>query len=257
MKKILFVSLIFCLLLVVSFTCKKPVKPPEFKIDHFKVYKADTLKAVIPFEVWLWDQFDLTTPRPAYPLFIEYFANPVSKDSQRIIDPAAHLTWYRLKEDPLVKPRTVKITNQFGTFTWRLGKAVYLLVPTFKIEPGVPLPDTLNIDHFKCYEVIAPEVLQRKVTLFDQFDRRLNREEKAVVDRPLYLAVPVMKNGRPIKNRSDHLACYHINVAPDPFPPTPINVLLRNQFAKDSLTVRESYMLCVPSKKSLVKEGEE
>jgi len=257
MKKILFVALIFCLLLAVSYTCKEPVKPPKFKIDHFKVYKTDTLKAVIPFEVKLSDQFNLTPPRPAIPLFIEYFANPVSKNGQRIIDSTAHLTWYKLKDDTLVRPRRVRITNQFGTFRWSLGKAVYLLVPTHKREMNIPFPDTLGLDHFKCYEVLAMESLQREVTLVDQFDKKLNREEKAVVDRPLFLGVPVIKNGKPIINKSDHLACYHISVVPGPIPPRPMDVIFKNQFGQDTLTTRESYMLCVPSKKSLIKEEEE
>ena len=257
MKRIIFIALIFCLSFAFSYDCDKTPTPPKFKIDHFKVYKTDTLKAVIPFAVKVSDQFDLTAPRPATPLFIEYFANPVSKNGEKIIDSTAHLTWYRLKEDTLVRPRWVRITNQFGTFRWSLGEAVYLLVPTHKIEPNIPFPDTLRLDHFKCYEVLAMDPIQREVTLVDQFDKKLTRKEEAIVDRPLFLGVPVMKNGRPIKNRSDHLACYHISVSPGPIPPRPMNVIFRNQFVQDTLTTRESYMLCVPSKKSLLKEGEE
>lgn len=255
MKKILIIVLVF-LLFAFSYGCKKKPVLPVFKIDHFKVYKVDTLGVALPFVVQLKDQFDIT-PRPVDPLFIEYFANPVSKNGQRIIDSTAHLTWYRLKEDVPVIPRTVRITNQFGTFKWQLGKPVYLLVPTHKIEMDIPFPDTLTIDHFKCYEVVAVESLQRRVTLVDQFDKKLDREEKVIVDRPLFFGVPVMKNERAIINKIDHLACYHISPLAGPTPPRPINVIFKNQFGADTLTTRESYMLCVPSKKYVLKEDEE
>ncbi len=257
MKKILLNVLVFCLLFAFSYDCKKKPVLPVFKIDHFKVYKVDTLGVILPFQVRLKDQFDITPPKPADLLFIEYFANPVSKNGQRIIDSTAHLTWYRLEEDAPVIPRTIRITNQFGTFKWQLGKPVYLLVPTHKIEKDIPFPDTLTIDHFKCYEVLAVESLQRRVTLVDQFDKRLDREEKVIVDRPLFFGVPVMKNERAIINKIDHLACYHISPLAGPTPPSPINVIFENQFGTDTLTTRESYMLCVPSKKDVLKEDEE
>ncbi len=257
MKKILLFVLVFSLPFAFSYDCQKKPVSPIYKLDHFKVYKVDTLRVAIPFSVELNDQFDITPPKPANIPFIEYFANPVSKNGQRIIDSTAHLTWYRLKDDTPVRPRTVRITNQFGTFIWRLGKAAYLLVPTYKIEMNITFPDTLKLDHFKCYEVLALESLQQKVTLVDQFDQKLNQKEEAIVDRPLFFGVPVIKNGKPIINKLDHLACYHISVLPGPTQPRPIEVSFKNQLGQGTLTIRESYMLCVPSKKEILKEGEE
>ncbi|UCE08457.1 MAG: hypothetical protein JSW07_10720, partial [bacterium] len=232
-------------LIIFSQNCEKK---PVFRIDHFKVYKIDSLAAIIPIHVDLKDQFAKTSAGVSSP---EYFANPVSKNGQRIIDSTAHLAWHKLVDDTPVESRAIRVINQFGKFRWKLGKAVYLLVPTHKIEKGSQFPEKL--DHFKCYEILAGEELQRKVILEDQFDRKLNRKEKVVVEKPLFFAVPVSKNGGEIFNKSDHLACYHI--APNPTPTDSMKVSFENQFGKGTLTTRESYMLCVPSKKYVLKEG--
>lgn len=255
MKKILSFALIFSLIFAFSYDCKRKPIMPRVKIDHFKVYKVDTSAVVpLPIPITLRDQFDIAK-QPTAISFFEYFANPVSKNGQRIIDSTAHFTWYRLLDNNPVIPRMVRVTNQFGMFKWKLGKAVYLLVPTHKIEIGSQFPEKL--DHYKCYEVLAVAVEQRRVTLVDQFDKKLGREEKVTVDRPLFFAVPVMKNEKEIINKVDHLACYHITPLPSPTPPRPMEVSYKNQFGQGSLTTRESYMLCVPSTKVILKEGEE
>ena len=179
---------------------------------------------------------------------IEFFANPVKKTEpdgakpEEISDENTHLTWYRLEklEEENVH-RVVTFENQFGVQEWLIGEAVYLIVPTEKLEEGSSEPD--NSKHFKCYkvlEVLSGDIPGGAYHLQDQFG-----EQDVNIMEPVYFCNPVEKNGE--ARGEGHLACYMI-------PPEQVDnrvVKIKNQFEVNTneLILEESHMLCVPSEK--------
>lgn len=246
MKKARFIGFVYCLLFACLITgCQ----------DHFKVYIVDSLEVDDYPEVILEDQFDREsqTKEQVKLSAIEFFANPVSKNGGKIRDTNAHLTWYRFEEQG--PERTVTFKNQFDTQTWRLGRPVYLLVPTEKREPGTESAFPRGLDHFKCYEVLSEQPPEREVTLEDQFDKKLDRKEVVTVRRPKFFCNPVQKNDEEIKAPKNHLACYLITS--DEGFPSPLSVSVKDQFGENTLTVKESQMLCVPSEKLTFETSEQ
>jgi hypothetical protein len=223
-----------------------PVVPPVQPIcnDHFKVYAVENLEA--GHEVTLEDQFDreLDTKEEVRLAVIEFFANPVSKDGSEIQCQNAHLTWYRF--DDQGPERVVTFKNQFDDQTWQLGRPAYLLAPTEKEYPETEGGFPEGLDHYKCYEASSEKFSEREVVLEDQFDKSLDRQERAVVQRPAFFCNPVSKNGEEIKYPENHLACYLIVSEESPLS---LDVKLRNQFGETALVVTKSYMLCAPSEK--------
>ena len=74
----------------------------SLQIDHYRCYKANFKKGFTftpPTGVSIADQFESTTAdvRPGNRLI---FCNPVSKNGAPILDPATHLTCFRLIETP-------------------------------------------------------------------------------------------------------------------------------------------------------------
>lgn len=89
--------------------------PSALDIDHYRCYKANFKKGFVynpPTGIDILDQFESATAdgRPGNRLT---FCNPVNKNGEGILDPATHLTCFRLLEasSPNVD---VAIDNQFG-----------------------------------------------------------------------------------------------------------------------------------------------
>jgi hypothetical protein len=90
--------------------------PSSLQIDHYRCYKANFKKGFTftpPTGVSIADQFESTTAdvRPGNRLI---FCNPVSKNGAPILDPATHLTCFRLIESPSEPNIDVAVDNQFG-----------------------------------------------------------------------------------------------------------------------------------------------
>lgn len=224
--------LIVCLLLVTT------ILSGQTKLNHFKVYAAKGEFKQI--SVSLRDQFSRQIKK-AIVAGIPYFANPVNKNGEGIPNPNAHLTWYTIKiDEPLIK-RVVVIENQFGKQKLILGKALYLLVPTEKIEPNSLFPCEFN--HFICYEVLEGD-FKTDVKLKDQFN------ESPIlffVGKPRYFCNPVSKNMGKIYDPNYHLVCYDI-VSPAEGPKSR-TINIKNQFGDNRLTLQKGTLLCVPSQK--------
>jgi hypothetical protein len=114
-----------------------------------------------------------------------------------------------------------------------------------------PSPPTL--DHFKCYFIPEQQVLpQEALSLEDQFD--IPNFERVRDIRPVRLCNPVAKVHRntvtPISNPKAHLILFQI----DPQPIVPRDVLVRNQFGRQTLAVRDAKVLAVPTAKTLGSE---
>jgi hypothetical protein len=232
----------------------QPSAQVAFKIDHFWCYvTTDQPKNVT---VQLQDQFDLAFNPPIFETAMVRnpvrFCNPVRKlreDTGQITpitNPVSHLKFYRIWTDDQDLPptRQLKITNQFGTKTIRTFHQELLAVPTQKFTEGEPH----DLDHFKCYRAYGPNV-NRFVTLTDQFQT----QQGVKVLYPLIFCNPTRKihppGGAGISNADDHLVCYRVTRRPFTLP----NVRTRNQFGEESLTLRDTDLLCVPTKKLKVK----
>ena len=101
----------------------------ELELDHFWIYSVTPVEAKA--DVTVKGQFDKDGVPISLPS-INYFANPVSKDKGKLINPMAHLTWYKLAQRLKEPRRAVEFDNQFGRQEALLGNPVALLVPTEK-----------------------------------------------------------------------------------------------------------------------------
>ncbi|MDA1055672.1 MAG: hypothetical protein O3C40_35200 [Planctomycetota bacterium] len=215
------------------------------KLDHFKFYKVEPVATKA--DVSVQGQFD-TFSVPASLPEITMFANPVSKDGGRLINPQAHLTWYKLLQRLTERKRAVEFENQFGVQEALLGKPVALLVPTERVEEGSKFPE--GIDHFKVYEVLEARPLRRTVTLKDQF----GAEEGVTISRTMFFCVPVIKTHgdqvTKIVNEKAHLTLYGLS-------PPKLTKLTTDQFGKHKLSVIESTLLALPTVKIAWKAIEE
>jgi hypothetical protein len=180
----------------------------------------------------------------------EQFCNAVDKNGEGIIDPAAHLTCYKVSRPvSVVRPQVIS-TDQFGELELNvLRRRTQLCVPSPEIgEPsnlaGKPAP---SLDHFELYKARTksrtPKFERREVDLADQF-----LEETVKLKKPERLGVPTNKNDEGINNPTAHLTCYSLR-APK-FEKRDVEVL--NQFGQFRLTVKKPNMLCVPSNKQVV-----
>ena len=98
--------------------------------------------------------------------------------------------------------------------------------------------DLVDQNHFKCYSVEGTK-LAATVSLVDQFG-----SVTTPVTEPKFLCNPVDKNGEGIPNPSAHLVCYKIK---EEFKQR--DVFVSNQFGTDTLKVKDTQLLCVPSTK--------
>jgi len=210
--------------------------------NHFKVYPVGA--EFKPITVGLKDQF-AKEPMKVDLAAIAFFANPVKKTYNGVTSPIphpnAHLTWYKFAKPEMTGKRRVVFRNQFGEQRCELAEAIFLLVPTQKVETGSSMPRAYN--HFKAYTVTSQQFSQRRLALQDQWDRQ---PVTVNVVKLVYFLNPVSKKGEPIPNPRYHLACYATQggVAP------PVRqVTIKNQFGDNRLTPTTPTMICVPTEK--------
>ena len=218
-------------------------------VDHFQCYAAKT-DDFSPVPVLLVDQFDTITATADK---LKNFCLPVDKNGEGIIDPAAHLSCYNLKDvDPKpTEARFVEVTNQFGTLVLKVEGPSQLCLPTVKGEGGeMPQssPGDLFLNHFECHKVKlanGESFEPHPVALLDQFTTDVD----AFVEKPLTLCNPVVKNGEDtIVDPNSHLVCYQLNKqAKDDR-----EVFTEDQFGVKLLRVQASQTLCVPSTKTVL-----
>ena len=216
--------------------------------NHYLVYQVRT---PVPggFPVLLRDQF--TSPdfssHVANPL--EWFANPVEKNGEAMLDSLLHYTWWRISTPEPFSQRVV-VKNQFGEFELDVQNPQYLLNPANKNTP-VPGPPPPHGDHYKCYRAVGP-FTPRPVTLRDQFGTFQGQ-----VIAPEWLCNPTEKVYQgvtnPIERPELHYVCYRVQVSPT-VPPTTITFL--DQFRSGQAMVQNQTWLCVPSYKQIITPAE-
>jgi len=232
---------------------------PIFTINHYWTYLVPE-PITVSVNVLLMDQFGLSQHNA---LLLDRFAIPVDKNGEGIIDPIAHLSWWRFLDGTDSPFRRVVVTNQFGEHELEVFEAEYLLAPALKNpEPngdeedggsGLGDPELGALDHYKCYKVLGPST-DRFVTLSDQF--QLGEGD---VLEPVYLCNPVDKirqdtGGRfPIVKPTEHLVCYNLLFPASPVP----GLIFRDQFAEAQIPLDVVDLLCVPSTKEQVVQVED
>jgi hypothetical protein len=216
----------------------------ELKLDYFKFY--DVANQSAGQVVALQGQFDKQPERVQLP-YLNFFANPASKNGEPIYDKNAHLTWYNVY-DPVPDPvRVVQYENQFGKQELYTGRTYGLLAPTQKEEKGSGFPT--NLDHYKVYQVVHGQPLQKAVKVEDQFGAGETR-----IVYPIFFAVPVKiwYEGQTyeIHNDKAHLVIYRI------FPGAEQkSIVTRDWFGRHALQVYQSVLLGAPSVKLAWKEA--
>jgi hypothetical protein len=201
---------------------QQPPPTPARTLDHYKFWKVTS----VPFDaqVQLLGQFDGGTWWDASVDSIEFIGNPTRKNYRNtvtlITNPELHLVAYSLNPALGQPRRTVVIENQLtfvtgGGTSWKIGDPELLLVPAGKtFSPKVakkPGPG----DHFVCYAVVEPGLVDKPLTLQDQFDARRQIAEQIEQLEPAYFCVPVQKRYGKVQEQAlldakTHLAIYKI-----------------------------------------------
>lgn len=214
----------------------------ELGLDHFLFY--DTANQRVAESIRVQTQFEIGPdehPEGIRLTSTHLFANPVQKNEEKILDPNAHLTWYRVF-DPVPDPaRIVNYTDQFGRRRVYLGRKAGFLTPTLKVRRGGKFPEKL--DHYVAYQVLESTPVDKAVKLRDQWG---NTEAK--VYYPLFFAAPSRKwHGQTvdgIQNAKAHLAIYRIS-------PSSIekHANARDQFGRRVVHAFRRVLLAVPCDK--------
>lgn len=204
-----------------------------------------------------------------------------------VSNPQAHL--YCFSDDTGTTPTAqVSVQNQFGTGTLSVGKSTRLCLPSWKYDPNqdpssglasgsvAPTawtdPANLNLNHFQCYQVVAPSAVgggftkkPASVQLQDQF----GVYQTVTIGAPKELCAPVIKQvvsatGAPVGGPSAintdglqgaHLLCFGVQVGGTR------NVLVGNQFSATASSavpnpvpvgVTFADQLCLPSFKTVI-----
>jgi hypothetical protein len=216
--------------------------------NHYKVYNAVRNNAFRP--VTLSDQFGSFDVRDQ--LTFDRFSTPAEKilpdgTDYPIINPVVHMDWWSFRQPVSQPARSVIVTDQFGITQWVLGNAVYLLTPSLKnVQPdstGGPRPPVWN--HYVCYDVLKGPLVNKPVTLVDQFGN-----VQVVVLAARYFCNPAQKlDGGvtyPIVDNNAHLAVYTVqNSQPDVY-----NILTIDQFGFWKTSINRNDLLCVPALKN-------
>jgi hypothetical protein len=235
-------------------------------IDHYKVYGVVDLPVAIP-GVILRDQFGT---RQVDLDALAFFATPVDKNGEGLVDPNAHQNWYPITGAG--EERTFLVSNQLIPIpqNWRTGDPRFLVVPAAKgicaaPEASVgqlcatdddcnsPPPKANGVcgyippeqNHFECYDVVAAPSSTTSVTLTDQFT-----SETTNVLQPALLCNPVEKTvaGQvfPMLYPDVHLACYWLPATPRNFTPNSVDQFAPVEPGYSLQTVQDE-LLCVPS----------
>lgn len=184
---------------------------------------------------------------------IDFLSNPVRKivfnatgsDTSDITRPDDHLTWYRVKSSNH-RRIDVQVTyvNQFESTKVFIDTVNYFLLPTQKLFPPHPAPDSL-LGHYTAYRIYKPKGFRRQVQLEDQFDRLTGVVEPIDSLVPVYFLTPADKNNE-LRPKSDtHYVAYRI------FPQRIANITSQtvDQWGSHPLQVRNSEYLLVPTHK--------
>lgn len=208
----------------------------EERPDAFTCYRSKTTKGAPRFEpreLPLTDQFESKITKILRP---RGFCNPTSVMWQRVFDPTAHLTCYRIKDQrgqPRFTPREIVVQRPGrrtdDVLTVRRPQA--LCVPSTR--DGIP--SDLGIDHFKCYRARSASHIANVVNGDGWSGLGSIRRVSAFCN-------PVDKNGEGIIDPTNHLLCARLSGRD----PVKRDVVVDNQFGEQMLTAIKAKEICFP-----------
>jgi hypothetical protein len=238
--------------------------PPEMHPeDSFLCYKAKASRGEVPVpaaeQAVLTDQFE--TDRPYEVKKERGICNPADDDGEGIVDPAIHLTAYKLRlmpgEPRHLRQENIRVFNQFGNLYVDTIKEDRLLMPATKDEAGGPVsaPDNASheVDHYKCYKVKVTKGKERfprgvQVDLSDQFE-----DKPFDVKKPKLLCTPVDKDGVGMKHPDGHLMCYKVKPAKgEAKHESRTGISVADDIVIRFMDTKKEELLCVPSLKNPV-----
>ena len=220
--------------------------------NHFKTWRVFFTPPVDTFAL-VRDQF--TIHDFLFVDSIHFLSNPVQKivfgatkdDTSEISRPDDHLTWYRVKSSNN-RRISVQVTyvNQFESTKVFIDTVKYFLLPTQKLFPSHPRPDSL-LGHYTAYRIHKPKGFKRPIQLEDQFDVFfLGIWELIDSLVPRYFLTPADKNNELRPESDTHYVAYEI------FPRTFLPFLPTqtiDQWGQHFMGIRNSEYLLVPSRK--------
>lgn len=250
-----------------------------YTLDHFKCYDTRLQNLRSRALVFLLDQFgihDQTFERDIVAQ-TRFFCNPTRKIHNEtevgVSHADDHLIWRSLRpvfSDEKFNKRSVVVLNQFvpNGQTLRVIRPSHFAVPTQKVavdgeqtEHGFPE----DLDHYKCYDVKGDDV-NAAASVQDQFDVLSDVWNDVAVVTPRYLCNPSYKihfkgfgednRGEwefvDVKHPNDHLVCYQVREGNRHAK----KVIGRNQFGEQEVLTGTFELLCVPSEKRLLEQGQ-
>jgi hypothetical protein len=229
-------------------TTPPPPRPP----DHYLLYWTD--ETAQPGEsLTVIDQFGTRRVQieEAFSLLNPAEKRRTGRPAEPIRNPDDHLVCHELVPQQSAN-RDVRVSNQFGTRTLRVGRPLTLCAPASKSLPGEPVPGAppSRLDHYLCYDVSneTPNLPSETMTAIDEFGTRTIRIDEA---RDFCNPVEKRRDGRaavPITQPDIHFVCYRITSHSPTFQPR--DVRSRDQFGlEDPLELKYLRRLCVPSSK--------
>jgi hypothetical protein len=213
-----------------------PVQP---RLEHFLCYSVGQHSRFKPRDVQLRDQFKA---RKARITGTSDFCNPARKNSEPFVNKVDHTRCYATTGASV--NRKVKLRNQFGPFEGVVTSPRRLCLPSKKqIVGGTQPPKTaFKTDHFQCYGFRPAGTFPTLSTTFsDQFGKLTTKFKL-----PVLLCAPAGKNKTPVRHRVHHLVCYK---RLSKTPAVVKNLIVSNQFGRETLQTKSPDLLCVPTVK--------
>jgi hypothetical protein len=193
-----------------------PQQAPESCVDHYTFWEVEPIYD-FEREVTLEDRFHKGKLK-ARVRSVEFLGNPARKkhgdrEIEDVHHPKVHLLAYGLRERIEAPADPALVRNQFTAAEgaeWVLGDAEFLLIPARKEHLDQPAPTTpppQRVDHFLCYRVNkAPRpVFDVASYVRDQFG-----DTDLLLGDPVFLGVPVNKNGEGLLHPEIYLAIYEM-----------------------------------------------
>lgn len=235
-------------------------------LDHFKCYKVVTPRGVANYpgkDIVLEDQFGERTMKIGKS---QLLCNPVDKDGEGILEPTAHLTCYKAKEDKRgdrFQSVDVVLENQFGQQTVTLRKAKRYCVPTEKDDEGAP---PAGLDGFSCYKAKntkgTPKFEPLTIRLTDQFEEKffdvLGVHSMCAPTAEVHeMESPSTFRSYGVNDPASHLTCFKIKQRIGEAAFEKRIVTAENKLETTSLLVKKARLLCVPSEKIIIAKDQD
>lgn len=174
--------------------------------------------------------------------------NPAVTGAGTIVDPAAYLTCYKIKDtsgQPKFVKRQVEMATGVGDLRWELKRARELCVPTTR--DGSPIAPTR--DAFKCYQAKTapgtPRFEKREVIVEDEFGTA-----RLAIKKPATYCTPARDDGMPATDPDARLACFRASTAPGEPRFESRELAIHDGFGDLDMIAVKPHVFCIPAVES-------